>query len=309
VHLLLRPAHEPWRLTEIADSAQIFVADLQNEDAVSRIVATVKPEWVFHLAAYGAYPNQAGIRQMVATNVLGSAALLEASIRAGVQTFIQTGSSSEYGYKDHAAVEEERLEPNSHYAITKATATHYCQFTAKTRDFNAVSVRLYSIYGPYESPGRLIPTLIMHGLRGIFPPLVSPRIVRDFVYVDDAVSAMLQIAASPSIPRGSVYNICSGIQTSLEEVVEIARKLMNIPGQPGWSSMEARSWDTEHWVGSPVRTAREVGWRATIDLEAGMQQTVEWLKVHPELLRLYSERIFHDASADRRQIGPRFMAR
>ncbi|HEY3453465.1 MAG TPA: NAD-dependent epimerase/dehydratase family protein, partial [Bryobacteraceae bacterium] len=207
-HLLLRRQHQSWRLQAVAPAVQIHEVDLEDDEAVGRVVAAVRPDWVFHLAAYGAYSNQVGIRQMAVTNLLGSAALLDASAAAGVQAFIQAGSSSEYGYKDHPAAEEEALEPNSHYAITKAAATHYCQLSARRLDFNAVTVRLYSIYGPYEDPNRLIPTLILHGLRGSLPPLVSPRIGRDFVYVDDAVDAMLRIAEAPSIPRGAIYNIC-----------------------------------------------------------------------------------------------------
>ena len=100
--------------------------------------------------------------------------LLDACAEAGVEAFVYTGSSSEYGYKDHPPREDEMLEPNSHYAITKAAATHYCQFVAVQHDINAIAVRLYSIYGPFEDPSRLMPTLIDHGLRGTLPPLVSP---------------------------------------------------------------------------------------------------------------------------------------
>lgn len=294
-HAFLRREYQPWRLQEIIRAVRTHAIDLEDHEAVGRVIAEVKPHWVFHLAAYGAYPNQVGIQQMATTNLLGSAALLDASIKAGVQVFIQTGSSSEYGYKDHPATEEENLEPNSHYAITKAAATHYCQFIARELDFNAATVRLYSIYGPYEDPNRLIPTLILHGLRGLLPPLVSPRIARDFVYVDDAIDAILQVATTPSIPRGAVYNICSGVESTLEEVVEVAKRLMHIPAKPGWDTMSARSWDTDRWVGSPTRTAREIGWRATVGLETGMQQTIDWFRAHSELLSFYSRRIFSEA--------------
>lgn len=298
-HVFLRREYQSWRLEEVADAVRIHEVDLEDCKTVGSCIAAVKPHWVFHFAAYGAYPNQVGIQRMAATNLLGSAALLDASAKAGVEAFIQAGSSSEYGYKDHPAAEEEILEPNSHYAITKAAATHYCQFTARTLDFNAVAVRLYSIYGPYEDPTRLIPTLILHGLRGLVPPLVSPRTARDFVYVDDAVEAMLQIAAKPSIPRGAVYNICSGVQSTLGDVVEVATRLMHIPVKPAWSTMSARSWDTDRWVGSPARTEREIGWCAKVGLETGMLRTINWFETHPDLRNFYCARVFLERSAVR----------
>jgi UDP-glucose 4-epimerase len=295
-HLLLRPKHEPWRLAGLTDAVRKHDVDLEDHQALGRVVATVKPDWVFHLAAYGAYSHQVGLQRMMETNLMGTAALTDASAEAGVEVFIQTGSSSEYGYKDHAAAEDETLEPNSHYAISKAAATHYCQLRARTSGFNAITVRLYSIYGPYEDPNRLIPTLIMHGLRGSFPSLVSPQIARDFVYVDDAVDAMLRIAKTQSTKRGSIYNVCSGVQSTLADAVQIAKRLMRIPGEPGWSTMQARRWDTERWVGSPTRTATEIGWCATVELEAGMRQTIEWFEAHPKLLKFYADRVFAGAA-------------
>ena len=276
-HVLLRPEHQPWRLQEIASQLRSHAVDLTDAAQVGETVQRIRPDWVFHLAAYGAYSSQTGFARMADINVKGAASLLDACADTGVEAFVYTGSSSEYGYKDHPPQEDEVLEPNSHYAITKAAATHYCQFVARTRDINAVAVRLYSIYGPYEDPSRLLPTLIAKGLRGELPPLVSPTTARDFVYVDDAVDALLAVAQK-SPPRGAVYNLCSGTQTSIAYVIETARKLMNIAVEPVWSSMERRSWDTDIWVGAPGRMAEQIGWRAAIDFAEGLRRMIEWTR-------------------------------
>jgi dolichol-phosphate mannosyltransferase len=214
-----------------------------------------------------------------------------------VESFVQTGSSSEYGYKDHPPDEDESLEPNSHYAIAKAAATHYCKLTARKADINAITARLYSIYGPYEEPTRLIPTLLIHGLRGMLPPLVSPRIVRDFVYVDDATGALVEIASARSLPRGAVYNVCTGRQSSLEEVVTITSRLLSITAKPVWSSMPERSWDTDRWVGSAERIHREVGWQSRTELSIGLDHTIQWFNDQPEWSRFYTKRLFPGESA------------
>ena len=228
--------------------------------------------------------------RMVDTNLTSAIALLDACAESGIEAFVQTGSSSEYGYKDHPAAEDERLEPNSHYAITKAAATHYCQFTARQRDLHAVTLRLYSIFGPYEEPTRLIPTLLVNGLAGRLPPLVSPLTARDFVYVDDAVEAMIRVASQPDLPRGSVYNVCSGMQSSLECIVSIARKIMDIREEPVWATMAQRSWDTDVWVGSPAAMERATGWRAVTPIESGLQRTLGWLNEEPQRLPFYARR-------------------
>lgn len=277
VHVFLRPTHHDWRLKAIAQSLRIHPVDISDYATLRETAHRIQPQWVFHLAAYGAYSSQTDFSRMVSVNITGTSALLDACADIGAQSFIYTGSSSEYGYKDHPPKEDEPLEPNSHYAITKAAATHYCQFTARTRNVNAVAVRLYSIYGPYEEPTRLIPTLISHGLRGTLPPLVSPATARDFVYVEDAVDALIAIAGQ-SPKRGAVYNLCTGVQTTMATVVEAARRLMNIKAEPEWSTMQRRSWDTDVWIGSPAALLSEIDWRAKIDFATGLARTIEHYK-------------------------------
>lgn len=287
IHLLLRPSHQKWRLEEIAADIRPHEVDIRDRERVRRVVSEVKPDWVFHLAAYGAYSFQTGIERMTETNLLGCAALLDACAETGVEAFVNTGSSSEYGYKSRPPAEDEALVPNSHYSITKAAATHYVQLTARQRNLHAVTLRLYSIYGPYEEPARLMPTLIALGLQGRLPPLVSPRTARDFVYVAEAVDAMVEVARRTTLPRGAVYNICSGIQSSLESVVSAARRILGVAQEPVWSSMQARSWDTDVWVGSPMAMERSTGWRTTVDLECGLEKTAAWFRENPRWLQYY----------------------
>jgi len=67
--------------------------------------------------------------------------------------------------------------------------------------------------------------------------------------------------------------------------------LMSIPASPAWSSMSARSWDTDVWVGSPSAAEREIGWRARFDFETGLRHTIAWFRDNPEHLAFYTPRI------------------
>ncbi len=162
---------------------------------------------------------------------------------------------------------------------------------ARQKDINAINLRLYSIYGPFEEPTRLIPKLIVYGLNGRLPSLVAPDIAHDFVYVEDAVDAMILAASTRSIPRGAIYNVASQIQVTLAEVVRLASCLMRITVEPKWSSLDPRPWDSNVWVGSRVAITRDLGWRPHIDLTSGLQRTVCWFQHNPEWLHLYSSRI------------------
>ena len=287
VHLVLRPHHKPWRLDDIAQDVQVHKVDLTDRDGVDRAVAGAKPDWVFHLAAHGAYPTQKDLDQMIETNVRGTANLVAAAVHAGVNAFVNAGTSSEYGYKDHAPAEDEWLEPNSDYAVTKAAATMFCRHTAQRTGLPITTLRLYSVYGPFEEPARLVPTLIVQGMEARLPTLVNPDIARDYIYVDDACDAFVLAAATDKQDPGVVYNIGSGVQTTLLEIVESTRRILGVKAEPQWGSMEQRSWDTNVWVSNPSKFRSRFGWTPSCDLESGLRKTVEWFRLHPDRRSLY----------------------
>ncbi len=287
VHLLVRRQHDPWRLVDLLGDCQRHEVDLTDEQRVGSLLDELRPDWVFHLAAYGAYSWQTDVTQIVRTNVLGTTALVQACLKVGVEAFVNAGSSSEYGFKDHAPAEREWLDPNSHYAVTKAFGAQLCRFEAQNRDVRMLTLRLYSVYGPYEDPRRLLPTLITHGLQGRLPPLVDKNVARDYVYVDDVVDAFLLAATPPSDDRGPVYNVGTGVQTSLGDVVEIARTSLGIASEPEWGSMPNRVWDSHVWVADNREIQARLGWKPRFTFEEGFEAMVSFLRHHPELLTRY----------------------
>jgi nucleoside-diphosphate-sugar epimerase len=290
VHLVLRPAHAVWRIEAIRHLSSLHIVDLNDPNAVAASVDTIRPDWVFHLAVHGAYSSQADVHEMVRTNIMATINLVDACIRTGVAAMVNTGSSSEYGLKDHAPHEAEWLEPNSPYAVTKATATMYCRYVAQQHGIHLPTLRLYSVYGPYEEPTRLMPTLVVRGLQGTFPPLVEAEIARDYVYVHDVIEAYLLAATHPTSELGAVYNVGTGVQTSLGEVVDLARRVMCIAEGPNWGSMPRRQWDTPCWVGDSGKIRQALNWQSQYTVERGFSELVDWFRQHPSLRTFYEER-------------------
>ncbi len=276
VHLLVRPSFNPWRIEEIRSSIRLVETDLLDAADTARAVAEVRPDWVFHLAAHGAYSWQNDIQRIFQTNLLATVNLLEACRKTGFESFVHTGSSSEYGFKDHSPDEQEWVDPNSPYAAAKASATQLCRLVSRSADLHVVTLRLYSAFGPFEDPGRLMPTLIREGLLGRFPPMADPRTARDFIHVGDVCSACLAAAASPALERGSVFNIGTGIQTTLAELTGLARRLLGISQEPVWGSYDNRTWDTPVWVCNRARAKAQLNWQPALTLEQGLAATIEW---------------------------------
>jgi dolichol-phosphate mannosyltransferase len=172
--------------------------------------------------------------------------------------------------------------------VTKLAATLFCRYTAQSRAVHLPTLRLYSVYGPYEEPARLIPRLIAHGLKGELPPLVNRSVARDYVYVDDVTDAYLLAAtARGDVEPGAIYNVGTGVQTSLEEAVETARRVLSIRSEPRWASMPEREWDTNIWVADNRKIKDALGWQPQYSFEQGFRLTVEWLRASPALSSFY----------------------
>ena len=278
VHVLCRPESNSWRLHEINQQLKTHHESLADKEALSVCLNKIKPEWVFHLAAHGAYSWQNDLASIISTNILGTANLLACLVNGSCESFISAGSSSEYGYKDHAPQEKEWLDPNSEYAIAKAAAAHFCRFYAHKHGLNTAVLRLYSAYGPYEDQGRLIPTIINHGLQKKLPPLVDPEIARDFIYIDDVISAFITAASTQNPQPGAIYNIGTGKQTNLREVVSLARQIFDINEEPEWGSMPNRKWDTSVWVADISKISKGLNWQPQNTFQEGFLKTIAWSK-------------------------------
>ena len=287
VHLLVRRGYQSWRIEAIRAQVRLHHVNLDDEEALTQVVGHIRPEWVFHLAAHGAYTYQTDVRRMVHANVTGTMHLVSACLKAGFEALVNTGSSSEYGFKDHAPSETEWLEPNSYYAVTKASATLFCRHTAQSLGVHLPTLRLYSVYGPYEEPSRLIPTLITRGVKGEMPPLANPDIARDYVYVEDVIDAYLLAANRPDQEPGAVYNVGTGIQTSLRQVVDVARSVLQIAVEPQWGSMPNRVWDTNVWVSDNKKIRAALGWTPRHTFERGFRLMADWIRDNPAVRNIY----------------------
>lgn len=280
VYALTHDATKAWRLKLLdAPAENIVHCDILSSTSVQDVFDRIKPKTIFNLAAYGAYSKQKNVGLTYETNVLGTVNILENCTTEMV--YIHAGSSSEYGFNCTAPKETDRVEPNSHYAVSKVSGAYTLEYYARVHKLNTLNLRLYSIYGGWEEPDRLIPRLVEESRKGQLPPLVSPDISRDFVYVDDCVGAFVQSAlrVNPEI-RGRSYNIATGKKTTMRELVDVARQTFGLAQEPVWGSMGNRAWDLSDWYGDPTAAEADLGWTATTSLSDGLRQTADWQQSH-----------------------------
>jgi nucleoside-diphosphate-sugar epimerase/glycosyltransferase involved in cell wall biosynthesis len=253
---------------------------------VNAAIRKHRPRTIFNLAAYGGYERQNVAAQIHTVNYVGTLNLVTALRDTGCDAFVQAGTSSEYGLNCAGPDESAPLEPNSDYAVSKVAISYLMNYYGRLENFPCTHLRIYSVYGPWEERDRLVPRLISLGLQGSYPPLVDPHISRDFVYVDDCTRAFVRAALTTcrSAP-GQVFNIATGIKTSLGEIVELARALFNIPEEPEFRSMPNRRWDLSNWFGDPHLAHEKLGWTHRHSLKDGLRLTAEWERLADSQVR------------------------
>ena len=222
VNLFLKKETNKWRIKDLLGSTNNYYVNLEDKSKVNETINKIKPKTIFHLATHGAYPFQTNFSKIKKTNLESTINLLMACEKNGFTKFINTGSNSEYGFKNKPMSEDDILVPNSYYAVFKSASTLFCQYEAISKNLPIVTIRPFHVFGPYEEKTRLIPVLITNLLNNNCPPLVSPKISRDFVYIDDVVRFYLYVAINKNI-SGKILNIGSGKETSIKNSSNIKK--------------------------------------------------------------------------------------
>jgi len=279
VHILVRRESNRWRIAEIAPQLGQHEVDLRNSAAVEAAVTAARPEIIYHLATYGGFPFQKDTLAILESNFLGTVNLLRACEKVGFDCFVNTGSSSEYGMKSRPMREDDLLEPVGDYAVAKSAATLYCRSEAVQKDLPVITLRLFSPYGPWDDPKRLIPYVIKSLLRGEPLRLAKPDSVRDFVYIEDVLDIYLALVKKP-LPAGAIFNVGSGSQHTIDEVVTMLSAMLGQGQSPSWGAQETQRPEPQTWRADLCKINDTLPGKPATSIQEGLKKTVDWLREH-----------------------------
>jgi nucleoside-diphosphate-sugar epimerase len=278
IYIFTRKESDTWRLNDIKSEINVQTINFENKNKIQSVVNKIKPDYVFHLATYGGYPFQQNIEKTVGSNVINSINLMQALTEYGkLEKFINIGSSSEYGPKTKPMKETNLAEPLLPYGITKLTQTYFAKYFFTKFGLPSVTLRLFSVYGPLEEPGRLIYDIITHTLKNKKLKLFSKKAKRDFIFVDDVIDAIEKTSKTPNI-EGEIFNVGSGKEYSIEDVINIVQSKLKKDLKVSWGNIEKqRSFETnDHWIANILKTKKEIKWNPKINFENGLEKTFEW---------------------------------
>ena len=225
---------------------------------------------IFHLAAQPGVRGSWGetFALYARDNVIATQRIFGTATRATVRV-VWASSSSVYGNAEaYPTAEQTRPRPISPYGVTKLSCEHLAAAYVESFGLDHVALRYFTVYGPRQRPDMAF-SRIGQALaeRTVFPVYGTGDQTRDVTFVADAVSATL--AAMELAPRGSVYNIGGGSETSLNEVISVAERLtgsrLSVRREP------AASGDVRRTAADISRAKAELEWRPKTPLEEGLR--------------------------------------
>jgi len=281
VHVFTRKQSNKWRIADMLQDITNHEVDLCDSDHVDKVIKKIRPNIIYHLATYGGFAFQQDTRNIMQSNLMGTINLLQACETVGFDYFVNTGSSSEYGLKQEAMKESDITVPVGDYGVSKVATTLFCQSEAVRKKLPIVTLRLFSPYGNWDDPKRLIPYVIKSLLRGTVPELSTPTSVRDYVYIDDVLDFYQMIVNKPSL-TGQIFNVGSGSQHSIGKVVDTITEIIANGVVPIWGAVEQKRPESSLWI-ADITKANTAGFNIQSDLETGLRKTISWMKENIDL--------------------------
>jgi nucleoside-diphosphate-sugar epimerase len=285
INIFTRPESDKWRIGDILKDVSEYSVDLGDSVKLKNVIKKARPQIIIHTAVYGGRSFQEDTAKITDTNYTGIVNLINALKGSEFELLINTGSSSEYGVKSGPMKEIDSLEPVTGYGISKAAAFTYCHNMTDKEGMPIVTARLFSPYGYYEDKSRLIPYVILSCLRKENPMLSSPDSVRDFIFIEDVISAYEKIISNKDKIKGEVFNIGSGKQHTVEEAVKDIIGITGADVEAGWGRVDNPRNEPEHWQADISKATDMLGWVPEYSLSQGLKKDIDWFKENTGLYK------------------------
>jgi UDP-glucose 4-epimerase len=234
--------------------------------------AAEQADGVFHLAVLPIGPSEADPRLALDVNVVGTFNVLDAAQSAGVKKVVFSSASSVYGDTNETMDESHPLEARSMYGASKIAGEYFLRAFREIHGLDYVTLRYMNVYGPRQDGGLIVS--VLRRIESGEAPLIQGDGSQSFDFIHVADVARLNVAAMESGVGGEAFNVGSGGEASVKEIVE---KLIDLTGaevEPEYDR-EAKVLMARR-VGSNARAVETLGWQPSLDLDAGLADVIEF---------------------------------
>jgi dTDP-glucose 4,6-dehydratase len=279
------------RLAAVEDKISFVQADICDYEKMVELLADT--DIVAHFAAHTHVDRSiADPGPFLQTNILGTDSVARAAIKQGVKRFHHVSTDEVFGTleigKPERFNEQTPYSPRSPYSASKAASDHIVRAYGESYGLPFTITNCSNNYGPWDSPGRVIPVFITNALNDQpLPVYGNGQAIRDYLFVEDHCSA-IDLAIHKG-ELGETYCVGGAAQRN---GVQIAETILDILGRPKslLQYVEDRPGHDMRYDIDPTFTENKLGWHQSVSFEEGIARTIEWYKSHQDWLHEYEER-------------------
>jgi UDP-glucose 4-epimerase len=262
--------------------------DIRDRDAVRNLMRDFQPDTIVHLAAVHHIPTCERERAYaLEVNVFGTELLLELAEALGVRRFVLASSGAVYEWRDGPLSEfESPLGPSDNYSLAKYSNELQLRFWAARTDGFARVARIFNTIGHDDPNGHLIPDIIAQLPAGQTTASIAlgnlePR--RDYIHADDTARALAAIAREHGSAGLDVYNVASGKDVSVAELVALLGEVLGIQISVSADPARKRRVDRPSQLAATARIETQLGFRVSKSLRIALEDIVRHQRREPAL--------------------------
>lgn len=271
--LSLHPPADNRRL----DGVVYLQADLTDRVQLQKRLSLTTYDYVVNLSGYINHsPFLQEGREVIDTHFVGVQNLLNELDWNVLKSFVQIGSSDEYGDLPAPQHEAMREAPISPYSLGKVATTQLLQMLSRTEGFSAVILRLFLVYGPGQDEKRFLPQIIKGCLSNACFPVSAGEQLRDFCFVEDIVRGILLALKSDRV-NGQIINLASGQPVTIRKMIELVRQLTG-QGVPEFGQLPYRIGENMELYADIGKARELLKWEPKIALEEGVRRTIHFMR-------------------------------
>ncbi|UJG44365.1 MAG: GDP-mannose 4,6-dehydratase [Candidatus Heimdallarchaeum endolithica] len=254
-----------------------YFCDITDRKKLEYIFKKERPDIVVHLAAIHYIPYCISRpSETIMNNVIGTESVLNAAKKNNVLKVIFASSAAVYKPSDYKHKENDELKPLEIYGESKLFGEYILQRYSKETDIKSIALRLFNVYGDYETNPHLIPDLVKQikdGKTKITLGNLEPK--RDYIHVNDVVHAIQMLINFETKDEFQVYNVGTGIGTSVEKIAEYLEE--NCKNKLIFNSIskKKRKNDRMNLVADISKIKEELGWYPKINVKEGIAKLLE----------------------------------
>ena len=247
-----------------------IVADISNKNFINKIIKE-DFQYIVNLAGYVDHSDKINTYK---SHYIGCKNISNFFLKKKLKSFVQVGSSMEYGIAKSPQKENFKCAPQSVYGKAKFLSTKYLLNLYKKKKFPVTIVRLYQVYGPYQDLNRFMPVVINSCKNNKDFPCSHGRQYRDFLYINDLIDAIFLILKNPKA-NGEIFNIGFGRPLKIKNII---KKILFYykSGNPQFDKIKLRS-EEQMKIYPDISKARSVlNWKPKVNFLTGLKKTIQY---------------------------------